>query len=62
MTVMIDRSHVSVTPDPILDSATCITHDEINKVINSIKCNKTCGLDQIQNESIKQLSNEYIEL
>ena len=46
----IEQSHVTVAPDPILDNY--ITHDEINKAINSFKCNKSCGLDQIINEYI----------
>ena len=46
----IEQSHVTVAPDPILDNY--ITYDEINKAINSLKCNKSCGLDQIINEYI----------
>ena len=44
----IGRSRVTVAPDPILDND--ITHDEINKAINSLKCNKSCGLYQIIND------------
>ena len=56
----IDQSRVTTAPDPILDND--ITHDEINKAKHSYKCNKSCDLDQIINEYMKNSLTEYIEL
>ena len=52
-----DTNNISVEGDDALNND--FTYTEINKLINKLKNNKSCGIDNIINEFIKFSPNEY---
>ena len=52
-----DSNNISVEGDEELNKE--FTHDEIIKLINNLKNNKSCGIDNVINEFIKFSPNEF---
>ena len=55
--VNFDINNILIEGDEALNKD--FTYEEINKLINKLKNNKSCGIDNIVNEFIKFSPNEY---